>query len=235
MIYPAVLVTAMTGIAIFMITTIIPKIAEVYKEYGSELPLVTRVLLGISDLFRNYLLVVIFFLFLVYLAYRSLRKNPTSDFLLNNMFFKVPVFGPLNRETALTLICRTLSILLASGVAILDALRIVSKTVANNYFRAGLLETATLVEKGMPLSLALRRNPEFPLMLSQLTAIGEETGTVDQSLERLAKFYQDSTERKVKNLTTLLEPMMLLLMGGMVGGLAIAVLMPIFNLVSVIH
>ena len=232
--YPAVIVLAMGGIGIFMITSIIPKIADVYKEFGADLPLPTKVLIAISNFLTNYTIIVFVLLGLLYYTYRALKKNPNSEFLLNNLFFKIPVFGSLNWEVSLAVICRTLGTLLSSGVAILDALRIVSRTVGNNSLRAGLREAGSMVEKGLPLSLSLRRNPDFPMMMSQLVAIGEETGTLDKSLERLAKFYQDAAEVKVKALTTLLEPIMILLMGGMVAGLALAVLLPMFNLVNVI-
>lgn len=235
MIYPAVIVVAMGAIGIFMITNIIPKIADVYIEFGAELPLPTKVLIGISDLFTKYTFILIVLVAFLYYTYRTLRKNTVSDYLINNAFFKVPVFGQLSVEVALAIINRTLGTLLSSGVAILDSLKIVANTVSNNYFRSGLLEITTFVEKGVPLSLALKKNPVFPVMMSQLIAIGEETGTIDKSLARLATFYQESAERKVKALTTLLEPMMILLMGGMVAGLALAVLLPMFNLVNVIN
>lgn len=234
MIYPAVIVVAMGAIGIFMITNIIPKIADVYKEFGADLPLPTKILIGISDLITHYTLILVVVMALIYYAYRTLRKNPVSDYLINNAFFKVPVFGNLSMEVTLAIINRTLGTLLSSGVAILDSLRIVANTVENNYYRSGLLDAANYVEKGVPLSLALKRNPVFPVMMSQLTGIGEETGTIDKSLARLAGFYQESAERKVKALTTLLEPMMILLMGGLVAGLALAVLLPMFNLVNVI-
>lgn len=234
MIYPAVIVSAMSLIGIFMITFIIPKIADVYKEFGSQLPLPTQILIGISNIIRNYTIIVVIALILIWYSIKTLRKNPVSDQMINNLMLKLPIFGPLSQEITLALICQTLGTLLSSGVAILEALKIVSKTVANNYFKAGLIEANNFVERGIPLSIAIRRNPDFPIMVSQLMAIGEETGTLDQSLSRLAKFYQEAAEQKVKNLTTLLEPLMILLMGAMVGGLAIAVLMPMFNLVNVI-
>ncbi|MCL4397477.1 type II secretion system F family protein [Patescibacteria group bacterium] len=234
MIYPAVVTVAMTGIGFFMITNIIPQIANVYKEFGADLPLPTRILIGIANFITNYTIIVAAIIGLIYYTFRTLKKNPSSEYLINNFFFKIPIFGPLSWEVNLAVVCRTLGTLLASGVAILDALRIVSKTVGNNSLRSGLVEAAAMVEKGLPLSLALRRNENFPIMMSQLIAIGEETGTLDKSLERLSKFYQDSAEVKVKALTTLLEPIMILLMGGMVAGLALAVLLPMFNLVNVI-
>lgn len=234
MIYPAVVVGAMALIGVFMITTIIPKIADVYKEFGADLPLPTQILITISDVIKNYTIIVILFFILLGFTIKALKKNPVSDLVINNFMLKIPVFGLLSQEIILALIFQTLGTLLSSGVAILDALKIVTKTVSNNFFRTGLIEVTAYIEKGLPLSVAIKRNPDFPVMASQLLSVGEETGTVDQSLDRLAKFYQDSAERKVKNLTTLLEPVMILLMGGMVGGMAIAVLMPMFNLVNVI-
>lgn len=234
LIYPFMIVIVMIGIGIFMITTIIPKVAEVYKEYSADLPLPTRLLISLSDIISNYTIWVIIFLGLVALTIRTLRKNPTSELYINNLMFKIPIMGLLNKEVSLALICRTMGTLLASGVAILDALKIVSKTMANNFFRTGLLTAADFVEKGLPLSMAFKRNLDFPMMVSQLLAIGEETGTIDQSFARLADFYQTSAERKLKVLTTLLEPLMILLMGGMVALMAIAILMPMFNLVNVI-
>lgn len=234
MVYPAVIVVAMIGIGIFMITNIIPKIADVYKEFGADLPLPTRILIGISDIMTHYTILAAAFVAGIIFAVRAIRKNPELDFKINNAMLKFPVFGALNTEVSLAIICRTLATLLSSGVAILDALKIVAKTMANDHFRSGLNEAAKSVEKGIPLSVAFKRDPNFPVMMSQLLAIGEETGTADESLDRLSKFYQDSAERKVKILTTLLEPMMILLMGGMVAGLALAVLLPMFNLVNVI-
>lgn len=234
LIYPAVVTVAMLAVAIFMLTTIIPRIAEVYKQFGADLPLPTRILTGLSSLITNYFLVVIILIGLVVFGVRTLLKNPTSEYLINNLFFRIPVLGPLNAEVTLTIVARTLGMLLYSGVGILSALSIMARAVPNNYFRSGLLTAVALVEKGLPLSLAIRRNPDFPPLMSQLLAIGEETGTVDQSLAKLAKYYQDITERKTKTLTSLLEPILLIVMGTMVGGLAIAVLLPMFNLVNVI-
>lgn len=234
LVYPAIIVMAMTGIAIFMMTTIIPTIAEVYKEFNANLPLPTQVLITISTVIRSYSLLFILFLGLMYFFYRTLRKNPVSDFLINNALYKIPVFGSLNEDVALAILNRVLSTLLSSGVAIIESLKIVAETMKNDRFRAGIAAAATGVEKGLPFSVMIRRDQSFPLMMSQLCAIGEQTGTLDQSLGRVANFFQDSAERRVKVVTTAMEPLILILMGLMVGGLAIAVLLPMFNLVNVI-
>lgn len=232
--YPAVVTVVMVGVAVFMLTTVIPRIAEVYKQFGADLPLPTRILIGLASLVTNYFLVAVILVALLVFGVRTLLKNPTSEYLLNNLSFRLPVFGPLNAEMTVAIVARTLGMLLYSGVAILDALAIMARAVPNNYFRSGLLEARELVEKGLPFSLAMRRNPNFPPLMSQLLAIGEETGTVDQSLGKVAKYYQDITERKTKTLTSLLEPVLLIIMGTLVGGMAIAVLLPMFNLISVI-
>lgn len=234
MIYPAIVVVAMGGVGIFMITTIIPKIAEVYKDFNAELPLPTLILITISDIIRNYFIFVAIFLGLLFFAFRTLRKNPASDYMINNILLGMPILGELSQEVILTVMNRTLGTLINSGVSILDAIKIVAAAVSNNKFRSGLLSAASSVEKGLPLSSSLRRNSDFPLIMSQLVAIGEETGTLGESMLRVSKYYQESAERKVKALTTTLEPVMLIIMGGMVGGLAIAVLLPMFNLVNVI-
>lgn len=234
LLYPAIIVMVMGGVGTIMITTVIPKIAEVYKEFGSELPLPTRILLAVADfLTKDTILLVIILAFLVFL-YQALRKNKTSDFMINNFLFKAPIFGPLSEEVQLTVMSRTLATLISSGVGIIDALKITAGTLGNNYFREGLVLGSLEVERGQTLSFAFRNVPEFPLIVSQLVAIGEETGTVDDALFRLAKFFQDSAERKVKAVTTAMEPFLIVLMGGAVGGLAIAVLLPMFNLVNVI-
>lgn len=234
LLYPTIIVIAMSGIGVLMVTAVIPKIADVYKQFDAELPLVTRMLLGLSDLISNYgILVVLGLIGFVYL-YKTLRKNPVSDYLISNMFLKFPVFGPLNADAQLATMNRTLGTLVTAGVGIMDALKVAVGVLDNNYFRKGLETTISNIQKGYSLSASIKTFEEFPIMESQLIAIGEETGTLDQSLMRLAKFYQDSAERKVKTLTTSLEPALILIMGVVVGGMAVAVLLPMFNLVNVI-
>ncbi len=234
MIYPIIVVVAMSGVGIFMVTSIIPKIADVYTEFGAELPLPTRILVGIADIFKNYSIIVVIVIVLIYLGIKTLRKNPTSDLLINNFLLSLPVIGELNSEVIMTVMTRTMGTLINSGVSILDSLKIVSEAMGNNKYKLDLQVATQYVEKGLPFSTALKRSSDFAPIVGQLCAIGEETGTLGDSLNRLSKYYQDSSERKVKGLTVALEPLMILLMGAMVAGLAVAVLLPMFNLVNVI-
>lgn len=233
--YPAVILTAIAGVATLMLTTVIPKIADVYKDLGAELPLPTRVMIALSEFITNYYYAIGIALVLFVISFKVLRKNKIADFIINNAYFKVPIFGKMAEEVELAIMMRVLGSLSASGVSILDTLNVSAGVVGNNYIREAIFQAASDIERGLPLSFSLKNTPRFPLLISQLVAIGEETGTISESLMRLSKFFQDNADRKVKTLTTALEPILILLMGAMVAGLAVAVLLPIFNLANVIN
>jgi type IV pilus assembly protein PilC len=234
MVYPIIVVAAMFGIGGVMMTVVIPKISEVYKDFGSDLPLPTKILIMISDFLVHYtwlagiIVAGIVALFIYY------KRTPMGEYQISNLSYKLPIFGSLNKDVTFAVVCRTLGALVGSGIAILDALKIVANVAGNNIYRDGLTKAQSEVEKGFPLSMSLKNNPNYPSLIAQMVGIGEETGTIDQSLFRLASFYESSAERKVKVLTTALEPLLILVMGVGVGGLAIAVLLPMFNLVNVI-
>lgn len=234
MIYPVIVIIAMMGVGAVMMSFVIPQISEVYKSFGSQLPLPTMILIGISNFISNYSLLVLIGLLASILGLRSFKKTKAGDYFINNLIFKVPVFGEINREVLFATLSRTLGTLVGSGIAILDSLKISSEIVGNNIYRDTLNEATSQVEKGFPLSLSLKNSELFPPVFSQMVAIGEETGTMDKSLDRLANYFGSNAEGKIKNLTTALEPVLIIVLGIAVGGLAIAVLMPMFNLVSVI-
>ncbi len=234
MMYPMIVVGAMGLIGTLMMTMVIPKIGAVYKEMGADLPLPTKVLISISDFFSGYWWTLPIFIGSFIFAWRYLKKTSAGDYWLNNLMFKMPIFGSLSEEVLLSNFCRTLGALTGSGISILEALNITSQILGHNVYQTALNEITKSVEKGFPLSSALRKYPIFPRILAQMVSIGEETGTLDESLNRLALYFEGNAERKVKGLTTALEPLMIMVMGVGVGGLAIAVLMPMFNLVNVI-
>lgn len=234
LIYPVIIVFAMVGVSIIMIMIVIPKISVVYKEFGADLPLPTMILITVSNLIINFWWAGLLIIFGTLFALRAFKATPSGEYIINNLSFKLPVLGSLNREVSLATFSRTLGTLVGSGISILEALRIVGETIGNNVYRKSLEECARQVEKGFPLSFPLRASSLYPTIVSQLVAVGEETGSLDQSLDRLAVFFEGNAERKVKTLTTAIEPMMIIVMGVGVAGLAIAVLMPMFNMVNVI-
>lgn len=234
LIYPAIVVSAMGGIGVLMLTMVIPKISAVYTEFGAELPLPTKVMIFFSDSLRNFWYLTPLVLLGVFFGFRAFKNNPATRPYYQAMLFKIPIFGKLNQEVTLAIFARTLGSLTASGVGILEALEIVGQTVGDNPYRDSVNRMRKQVEKGFPLSAALANDSRFPQIYSQMAAIGEETGTIDDSLIRLASFFESATEQKVKTLTTAMEPVLILLMGIGVAGLAVAILLPMFNLVNVI-
>lgn len=234
LIYPAIILLVMTGVGALMMVMVIPKIAEVYSEMDAPLPLPTQILISLSDLVRNFWWLLILILPALFFGLSYLRKNRQFDYLFNNLMLKIPIFGALRRESILALFTRTLGTLLKSGVAILQSLKITAKTLGNNAYQRVILKASERVEKGTSLSMPLQTSGLFPVIVTQMVGSGEETGTVDESLMRLADYFDEEVDRKVRNLTSVLEPVLIVIMGAAVAGLAAAVLMPMFNLVNVI-
>lgn len=235
MIYPAIVTVVMFGIGALMMVMVIPKIGEVYEEMGADLPLPTQILVSVSGLFVNFWwLAALIIGGLIFLISR-LRKNKQADYFFNNLMMRLPIFGAIKKEGVLALFTRTLGILLQSGVAILRSLQITAKTLGNNIYQEAVLQTAKQVEKGTSLSQPLQASGIFPGIVIQMVVSGEETGTIDESLLKLAAYFDEEVDRKAKNLTSVLEPVMIVIMGAAVAGLAIAVLLPMFNLVNVIR
>lgn len=236
LIYPAVIALVMVAIGALMMIMVIPKIGEVYTEMDAELPLPTKIMVSISDLLINYWWILLFAIPLVFVLFSQMKKkNRRFEFFFNNFILKVPIFGGLQKEGILALFTRTLGILMKSGVSILKALRITAKTLGNNIYQEEIVKASTQVEKGVSLTVPLQGTGLFPGIFLQLVSSGEETGTIDESLLKLADYFDEGVERKVKNLTSVLEPVMIVIMGSAVAGMAIAVLLPMFNLVNVIQ
>lgn len=235
LIYPVIVFVAMLGVATLMLVFVIPKISAVYEESGATLPFPTLLMISLSGFITSkwyFLLGGVVFLFLFI---QSFKKTAQGEVVLGNLAFKIPIFGELNRQVALTSFVRTLGVLIGNGIAILDALRLTSKTVGENIYKLILEETAIQVEKGFPLSAVLKNREEFPPIVGQMVAVGEETGTLDEVLGRLSLYFEGEAETRIKNLTTALEPFIIVVMGVAVAGLAAAVLLPLFNLVNVIR
>jgi type IV pilus assembly protein PilC len=234
LIYPIIVVIAMIGVGTLMMIFVIPTLSEVYKSFDAELPLPTRILIGISDFTRNYWYLTIMAAVAAILGFRAVKQTKSGEYAINNLILNLPVFGELNREVIFATLTRTMGTLVGAGIAIMEAIRISKEVIGNNIYKETMDEAARQVEKGFPFSLALRNAELYPPIFSQMVAIGEETGTMDKSLERLANFFEGNAERKIKNLTTALEPVLIIILGIAVAGLAIAILLPMFNLVNVI-
>lgn len=235
LLYPAIVTVMMIGVGALMMMVVVPKIADVYQEANAQLPLPTLMMISLSAFIKNSWYFLVGFFVLMAFVLRALKKTKQGSQFMSNLAFKIPIFGELNRQVTLASLVRTLGVLIASGVAILEALRLTTRTLGQNAFRESLEQAIGQVEKGFPLSATLRASEVFPPIMGQMIMTGEETGTLDEILDRLSNYFEQESAYLVRNLTTAMEPLIIVILGVAVAGLAIAVLMPLFNLVNVIR
>ena len=234
MTYPAVVAVLVLFILTAMLLFIIPMFEGLYKELGGSLPMPTTVLIKISSVARKlwYLIVIaevagVFF-------FRRWINSEAGRQKWDAIKLKFPIFGPLVRKTALARFSRTLSALVRSGVPILESLDIVAETSGNHVVATAVYDTQAAVKRGEPLSKKLEDHPVFPPMVVQMMAVGEETGALDEMLDKIADFYDAEVEATVDAMTSLIEPLLIVVMGVCVGGMVIALYLPMFNIIKLI-
>jgi type IV pilus assembly protein PilC len=232
MIYPVAVIVIAVVVVTVILWKVIPTFASLFAGLGAELPLPTRVVIAMSNgvvLFMPYIIVALIasaFGFRTYYATEGGRRA------IDGMTLKLPILGMLMRKIAVARFCRTLSTLLASGVSILDALDITAKTAGNAIVEASIVTTRQSIERGETIAQPLRETGVFPSMVVQMIGVGEATGALDTMLGKIADFYEEEVDIAVAGLLTLLEPVMIAVLGGVVGGIVIAMYMPIFGLIS---
>jgi type IV pilus assembly protein PilC len=235
MTYPVAVFGLVCVIVTAMLMFVVPTFENLYKDLGGTLPAPTRLLLAVSRFMTS------FFPFILVggiIAVALLRRYIATDqgrAVWDTMKLKLPVFGKLVHKTAITRFCRTLSVLLRSGVPVLESLEITSETVDNVVVARAVKATQEAVKGGESMATPLNNEPVFPPMVVQMLAVGEETGAVDDMLDRVADFYDQEIEAMVDALTSLLEPLLIVMMGGTVGGMVIALYMPMFNIINLIQ
>jgi len=232
MVYPLIIVIAMVVIATIMMIFVVPKLTSMYKDFGAQLPTPTRILMGISDFVVKFWYIVLIVVGVGYVLISNWAKTEVGSLVVEQLSFKVPIWGKLRKDLILTEFAQTMSVLLGAGIPILDALQIVSETLGSKVYGAEVRQAATMVEKGVSLAEAIQQLDIFPAILGQMISVGEETGKLDEVLAKLAAFYEGETEEKIKALTTAIEPLIMIVLGVGVGFLVIAVIMPIYNLTS---
>ena len=233
MLYPAVIIVAMLGIGILMLVMVVPQLAATFKELEIELPATTKFVMGLATFLveKWYLviLILVFFIFFFLQAKRTKRGKATIDSLL----LKLPIISPIIRKTNAAQTVRTLSSLIASGVPIVRALEIVSGTLGNVYFKKAISEAAERVRKGEKLSEALKPYQDiYSLTVIQMIAVGEETGETSNILEKLADFFEEEVGRATENLASVIEPVIMLIIGAAVGFFAISMVQPMYSMLQ---
>lgn len=235
MVYPVIVISMMIVIGIVMMIMVIPKISQVYTEFGASLPLPTQILVAISNYIMKFWFTLLLLPVLIAFLPKILKSNVQTAHFYNNFAYKVPVIGELQQEVLLTIFCRTFSSLIGSGVPISKVLQISGEVLGENDYKSAILECRTKIEKGFTFSESLKKFSLFPTVVPQMVSMGEETGKLDEAMARLSDYFAQLADRRSKTLTAAMEPLLIICLGIGVGGLALAILLPLFNLVSVIR
>src|SRR5258705_9264797 len=232
MIYPVAVIVIATLVVGVILWKVIPTFASLFAGLGAELPLPTRVVIALSNNLVRFGPFLIVGLGAAGYGFKAYYGTPNGRRMIDSIVLKMPILGILMRKIAVARFCRTLSTLLASGVSILEALDITAKTAGNAIVEDAIQVTRTSIERGETIARPLKDPAVFPPMVVQMIGVGEATGALDTMLSKIADFYEEEVDVAVAGLLTLMEPLMIALLGGVVGGIVIAMYMPIFGMIS---
>lgn len=230
MIYPAFVLGAFVIVMILMLVVIVPQLAPILKEMGGELPIYTRIFLGLSDFMRSFGVLLLLIGALVGVLLWRFYQTPAGKLAVHRFQISVPIVGTLYQKVYMARLSDNLHTLLSGGIPVVRALEITAEVVGNEVYRTIVLDSIELVKGGSSISAAFAQHPDIPPLMSQMMRIGEETGRLDTILQSLARFYQREVDSLVENLVDLIEPILILVLGGGVGVLVAAILLPIYNL-----
>jgi type IV pilus assembly protein PilC len=234
MIYPSTIVTVAMVVVIFLLVFVIPTFKAMFEGFGAALPLPTVIILDLSRLMITYWYLLLGIPVGLVVALRMWYKTAAGKLAVDTFMLKTPVFGLLIRKVAVAKFTRTLGTLISSGVAILDGLDITARTAGNKVVERAVLQTRASIAEGKTIAEPLKASGVFPPMVVQMIAVGEQTGALDAMLSKIADFYDEEVDTAVANLTALLEPMLMVFLGVIIGGVVIAMYLPIFKLVTVV-
>ncbi|MBI3628275.1 MAG: type II secretion system F family protein [Candidatus Rokubacteria bacterium] len=234
MIYPLTIVSVAVIVVIFMLTFVIPTFAKMFQNLGAELPLPTKIVLWMSEFVQSWILLIIAAMAGGIYALRRYYATEAGKMVIDSLLLKLPVFGTLIRKVAVARFTRTLGTLIASGVPILEGLRITARTAGNKVVEKAVLTTRAVVTAGGTITEPLKASTVFPPMVIQMINVGEQTGALDAMLGKIADFFDDEVDTAVGALTALLEPLMIVFLGVVIGGLVVAMYLPIFRLVTLV-
>jgi type IV pilus assembly protein PilC len=232
MIYPVAIVIFAVIVAIFLLWKVIPIFANIFRDLGAELPWLTAMVVSLSDFIQKYILLVVAGIVGLVLAFRYYRSTTAGRWSTDKLFLKMPLFGKLLYKVSMTRVTRTLATLISGGVPMLEALKITSTTAGNVVIEKEITDARKLVSEGKTLNESFKMAGKFPTMMLQMINVGEATGTLDEMLSKLAAFYDEEVDNAVTSLLSVLEPIMMVFVGGIVGGLVVSMYLPIFSLMK---
>lgn len=235
LIYPAIIIIGMIAVSLIMVVFVIPRMTSLYEQFNAELPLPTKILLGISNVIITLWPLLLGLVFVGIWAFINYKKTPAGGLKVDQLILKIPLIGDLQRQIILADLSRTLSLLVGAGVPILEGLGVVADVVKNKVITLAIQDASRQIEKGFPISYAFTKHPEaFPYILSQMISVGEETGKMEEVLEKVSRVFEMESENKVKALTSAIEPIIMIVLGVGVAFLVISVILPIYNLTTAI-
>ncbi len=234
MIYPLVVTIVLLVVITVMLVFIIPIFEAMFSDMGADLPGPTKVVVALSQFVTKYILLILAAAAGLVIAYKSWYKTESGQRVIDQIKLSMPIFGQLQRKMAIARFTRTLGTLVSSGVAILDGLSITSKTAGNKVVADAIMTARTSISGGENISHPLEVSGVFPSMVTSMIAVGEETGGLDDMLLKIADFYEEEVDVAVSGLTSTIEPLMIVVLGIVVGGMVIAMYLPIFNVVGAV-
>ena len=235
MVYPSVIVLVAVGVTFAMLTYIVPVFAKMFAGLGAELPKPTQVVLGISNFLRSNILYMFTALIGSIFAFRFWVKTDKGRLRFDKLMLRAPMIGTLIRKSAVSRFTRTLGTLLSSGVSILDALEITAKTAGNRVISDAIRRSVVAIAEGDTITGPLRDTGVFPPMVTQMISVGEKTGGLDEMLSKIADFYDEEVDAAVSALTSIIEPVIIVFMGVVIGGILVAMYLPMFDIIGKIQ
>jgi type IV pilus assembly protein PilC len=234
MIYPSAIVFVAVSVVIFLMIFVIPVFAQMFQDFGGTLPWPTQLVISMSNFLKSYILFAIPVLIAAVIGFRQYYKTESGKHITHRTLLRVPILGPLLQKAAVARFSRTLSTLLGSGVPIIDSLDITARTAGNKVVEAAILASIGSIKEGQSLATPMAKHAVFPPMVVQMVEIGDVTGALDSMLSKIADFYEEEVDRAVEALTAMLEPVMMVFLGTVLGFIIVAMYLPIFKMAALV-
>ncbi|MCM8831589.1 MAG: type II secretion system F family protein [Candidatus Omnitrophica bacterium] len=234
MYYPVIVVLLASVITSFLVFKIIPTFKGIYESLGGKLPFITQMLINFSDFLRQNIFIIFFVFFLIVIGFQKYISTPKGKKNYHKFLLRLPVFGDLIKKIAIAKFARTFSTLIKSGVPIIKCLEIVGKTSGNKILEEAVFQAKKFIQEGQPISIPLEKTGIFPPMVTRMIAIGEKTGRLEEMLSKIAQFYEEQTDATVSGLSSLIEPIIILFLGIVVGGIVVALFLPIIKVTELL-
>ncbi|MEX0668527.1 MAG: type II secretion system F family protein [Candidatus Saccharimonadales bacterium] len=216
MVYPGVILTVAIGAVIFLITNIIPKFTVIFDDFETDLPIQTQLMLNLSDFLISYGLVLIVAIVVISIAVMRFVRKPKGKYMLDTLLMKLPAFGTIILKINVARFARTFSSLTGAGISVIEAMKITSGSLSSSVMQKGIEVSITKIKNGQPIAASLAESNIFPAIVTQMAAIGEETGQIDTVLERIAVFYEQEVDRTIASINSIIEPALIVGLGGIV-------------------